>query len=73
MASSRLMLIHASLADLVQVHARQEQFQKSNFHKKEPYGSFLLLFKKGNEDLLVQFQEEVDRRWEDLQFRCSQN
>ena len=23
------------------------------------------------EDLIEQFQEEVDRRWEDLQFKCS--
>ena len=38
-----------------------------------PQGRFKHLFKKGNEELLVQFQEEVDRRWEDLQFRCSQN
>lgn len=38
-----------------------------------PQGRFKHLFRKGNEDLLVQFQEEVDRRWEDLQFRCSQN
>lgn len=38
-----------------------------------PQGRFKHLFKKGNEDLLVQFQEEVDRRWEDLQFKCSQN
>ena len=38
-----------------------------------PQGRFKHLFKKGNEYLLVQFQEEVDRRWEDLQFRCSQN
>ncbi len=38
-----------------------------------PQGRFKHLFKKGNEDLLVQFQEEVDRRWEDLQFRCSRN
>ena len=30
--------------DLVQVHAQQEQFQKSNFHKKEPYGSFFIAF-----------------------------
>lgn len=26
---------------------------------------------KGNEHLIEQFQEEVDRRWEDLQFKCS--
>lgn len=44
MASSRSMLIHASLVDLVLVHAQQEQFQKSNFHKKEPYGSFFIAF-----------------------------
>lgn len=36
-----------------------------------PQGRFKHLFKKGNEDLLVQFQDEVDRRWEELQFRCS--
>ena len=34
-------------------------------------GRFKHLFKKGNEDLLEQFQQEVDRRWEDLQFKCS--
>ena len=34
-------------------------------------GRFKHLFKKGNEDLLVQFQEEVDRRWEDLQYKCA--
>lgn len=34
-------------------------------------GRFKHLFKSGNEDLLVQFQEEVDRRWEDLLFKCS--
>ena len=38
-----------------------------------PQGRFKHLFKKGNEDLLVQFQQEVDRRWEELQFRCSKN
>lgn len=37
----------------------------------KPQGRFKHLFKKGNEDLLVQFQEEVDRRWENLQFLCS--
>ena len=35
-------------------------------------GRFKHMFKKGNEDLIVQFQAEVDRRWEDLQFKCSQ-
>ncbi len=34
-------------------------------------GRFKHLFKPGNEDLIVQFQQEVDRRWEDIQFRCS--
>ncbi len=29
-------------------------------------GRFKHLFKPGNEDLLVQFQQEVDKRWEDL-------
>lgn len=36
-----------------------------------PQGRFKHLFKKGNEELIVQFQEEVDRRWEELQFKCS--
>ncbi len=36
-----------------------------------PQGRFKHLFKKGNEHLLEQFQAEVDRRWEELQFRCS--
>lgn len=34
-------------------------------------GRFKHLFKPGNEDLIRQFQDEVDRRWEDLQFKCS--
>ena len=34
-------------------------------------GRFKHLFKKGNEHLLEEFQKEVDRRWEDLLFRCS--
>ena len=34
-------------------------------------GRFKHLFKKGNEDLIVQFQNEVDRRWEDLQYKCN--
>lgn len=36
-----------------------------------PQGRFKHLFKPGNEHLLEQFQAEVDRRWEELQFRCS--
>jgi len=40
-----------------------------DFLKKQ--GRFKHLFKPGNEQLLVQFQTEVDRRWEDLLFRCS--
>lgn len=34
-------------------------------------GRFKHLFKPGNEDLIVQFQEEVDRRWEDLLYKCA--
>ena len=34
-------------------------------------GRFKHLFKKGNEHLIEQFQEEVDRRWEDLRVQCS--
>ena len=37
----------------------------------KPQGRFKHLFKKGNEDLIAQFQAEVDRRWEDLLFKCS--
>lgn len=36
-------------------------------------GRFKHLFKKGNEDLIAQFQAEVDRRWEDLLYKCSRN
>lgn len=36
-----------------------------------PQGRFKHLFKPENEQLLVQYQEEVDRRWEDLLFKCS--
>ncbi len=36
-----------------------------------PQGRFKHLFKKGNEDLIVQFQAEVDRRWEELLFKCN--
>ena len=37
----------------------------------KPQGRFKHLFKKENEDLLVQFQQEVDRRWENLLYRCA--
>lgn len=36
-----------------------------------PQGRFKHLFQKGNEGLIEQFQAEVDRRWEELKFRCS--
>ena len=36
-----------------------------------PQRRFRHLFKPENEDLIVQFQQEVDRRWEELQVRCS--
>ena len=36
-------------------------------------GRFKHLFKPENEHLLVQYQQEVDRRWEDLLYRCSKN
>ncbi|MCR5469254.1 MAG: pyruvate ferredoxin oxidoreductase [Lachnospiraceae bacterium] len=35
-----------------------------------PQGRFKHLFKSGNEYLIEQFQEEVDRRWEDLLKKC---
>lgn len=34
-------------------------------------GRFKHLFKPGNEDLIAAFQAEVDKRWEDLQFKAS--
>lgn len=33
-------------------------------------GRFKHLFKKGNEELIVLFQKEVDRRWDELLARC---
>ena len=36
-----------------------------------PQGRFKHLFKPGNENLLVQYQEEIDRRWENLLYMCS--
>jgi pyruvate ferredoxin oxidoreductase beta subunit len=38
-----------------------------------PQGRFKHLFKKENEELLAKFQAEVDRRWDDLLFKCSRN
>ena len=34
-------------------------------------GRFKHLFKKGNEFLIEEFQKEVDRRWDNLCYRCS--
>lgn len=34
-------------------------------------GRFKHLFQAGNEDLIAQFQREVDRRWEDLLYKCA--
>ncbi len=39
----------------------------------KPQGRFRHLFRKGNEGLLEEFQKEVDRRWDDLQFLCSRS
>ncbi|MBR4758932.1 MAG: pyruvate ferredoxin oxidoreductase [Lachnospiraceae bacterium] len=36
-----------------------------------PQGRFAHLFKPGNEHLIALFQEEVDKRWEDLLYRCN--
>ena len=38
-----------------------------------PQGRFKHLFQPGSEGLIAQFQEEVDRRWEELQFKCSKS
>ena len=37
----------------------------------KPQGRFKHLFKPGNEELIALFQKEVDKRWEDLQYRCA--
>jgi len=34
-------------------------------------GRFKHLFKPGNEHLIEEFQAEVDRRWEDIQYKCA--
>ena len=36
----------------------------------KPQGRFKHLFKKGNENLIEEFQAEVDRRWEELLAKC---
>lgn len=36
----------------------------------KPQGRFKHLFAKGNEGLIQEFQEEVDKRWEELLARC---
>ena len=36
-----------------------------------PQGRFKHLFKPENEELLVQYQEVVDRRWEELLYKCA--
>ena len=36
-----------------------------------PQGRFKHLFKPGNEHLIEEFQAEVDRRWEDLLYKCN--
>ncbi len=39
----------------------------------KPQGRFKHLFKPENEHLIEVFQQEVDKRWEDLLYRCSRN
>ncbi len=39
----------------------------------KPQGRFKHLFKPGNEDLIAQFQAEVDRRWEELLYKCARS
>ena len=48
---------------------RQKKLPIEDFLREQ--GRFKHLFKKGNEDLIAQFQAEVDRRWEDLQYKCA--
>ena len=39
----------------------------------KPQGRFKHLFTPGNEELIGLFQQEVDKRWEDLQYRCARD
>ncbi|MGL4282131.1 thiamine pyrophosphate-dependent enzyme [Eubacterium aggregans] len=39
----------------------------------KPQWRFKHMFKPGNEGLIERFQEEVDRRFQDLKYRCSQH
>jgi len=36
----------------------------------KPQGRFSHLFREGNQSMLLEFQQEVDRRWEELLARC---
>ena len=39
----------------------------------EPQGRFKHLFKKGNEHLIEEIQQDVDKKWEDLLKRCGES
>ncbi|SDC54192.1 MULTISPECIES: thiamine pyrophosphate-dependent enzyme [unclassified Candidatus Frackibacter] len=38
----------------------------------EPQGRFKHLFKEGNEDLIEEIQEQIDKRWEELLHKCGE-
>jgi len=38
----------------------------------EPQGRFKHLFKEGNEDLIEEIQERIDKRWEELLHKCGE-
>lgn len=52
-------------------HKPKKKLPLEDFLKKQ--GRFKHLFKPGNEHLIAQFQEEVDKRWEELLIRCGEN
>ena len=68
----------ASILSKMETDALAEVLQKLDKAKKKlpiedflkRQGRFKHLFKPGNEELIVAFQAEVDRRWEELLERC---
>ena len=51
------------------LRSRRKNCQCEGFVREQ--GGFKHLFKPGDEDLIAQFQAEVDRRWEELQYKCA--
>ena len=50
--------------------SRDKEFLR-RFQKLAPEWQRAIVWMIENEDLIAQFQAEVDRRWEDLQYKCA--